>query len=287
MQPYHSKYVQIGEQSLHLLCSDTYCDSWLVLWPGICMTAEQFLPVLASAVDKPFNVVIIDPPGHGLSELWAGEFTEQSIQTIWKTIADELDIHHAVIGGHSYGAMSALMSDTILQDWVEAVILLDAGYNVASNASDEDLQQGLEGYLHGYRFESWEAFVEEEKTHVQQWDDLSERIARATMRETDGIIALRVHQESAAKAYRLCSRFAPTHVVHSDKEVLLLRATLPKEQSEDRDNGTAALAGQLTNLTVIDVPNSGHDVLMDNRNFVIHSLWTFISQVYFGNHLTS
>jgi pimeloyl-ACP methyl ester carboxylesterase len=275
MKLHDSAFVDVAGNSIHVLFSDTTYDKWLVLWTGICMTAEQFVPILSSA-ERPFNVVAIDPPGHGLSDPWSGDFTPHSVQLIWEAVAHHFNVQHAFIGGHSYGAMSALMTDTILLPWVDGVVLLDGGYNMPAEASDEEILKGLHDYVLGYKFESWSMFLDEEKKHVQQWDDVTELIARATMTESDGVISLKVDLESAAKAYLLCSHYTPTHVLPSQKPALLLRATLPTELNEQRKTDSSALAERLTNMTVREVPNSGHDLLSDNRTFAVDSIWEFV-----------
>lgn len=105
MSQYDSQLISVDGVLIHVLVSSTQNERWLILWTGICMPAEQFLPVLLRSSEQMVNVVIIDAPGHGLSGPWVGEFTEQSVELIWETVARHFGIKYAVIGGHSYGAL--------------------------------------------------------------------------------------------------------------------------------------------------------------------------------------
>lgn len=172
------------------------------------------------------------------------------------------------------------MGKTISSEWVKGIILLDGGYSMPMNKSDGEVESELLGYVSNYQFDSWDAFLEQERKHIETWDELNQRIALSTMKENNGLISLKVDPSSAAKAYILCSHFSPLNVMTSQKHVLLLRATLPIEMAVERERSSGLLAEQLENLYIVDVPHSGHDVLTDNRKFVVDSIWSFVDSIF-------
>jgi hypothetical protein len=78
----------------------------------------------------------------------------------------------------------------------------------------------------------------------------------------------------------LMHSFEPSRVTKSDNPVLLLRATLPEAANEHRDIDIDILSQRLESLHVISVPNAGHAVITDNREFVTNLVWTFLSKLY-------
>lgn len=275
-----TRYVDVKGTRLRLLVSDNGYERWLVLWPGLGGTAEQFIPFLCSGKDNRVNVIAVDPPGHGSSDMWKGEFTEASVQLIWKSIFETFGAKRALIGGHSYGACCALMNNTLLLDEVEGIILFDGGYfgPGPSDKTSDEFEQENQAFIEGCEFNSWEEFIDSRRQETDYWNDNIELMHRSGMTEINGKIRLRVDIHAAVQASILINSFSPRGIPRSEKPSLLLRATLPEQLNADREKGVFNLSQRLLNLRTVPVPNSGHDVIWENPVFVLNTVWSFITQ---------
>lgn len=216
---WETRCVKVGRAQIRLLVADGGHESWLVLWPGICMAAEQFIPFLVTGRGHSVNVVAIDPPGHGLSDPWkVNEMTEQDVKEIWQAIIHELHINRAVIGGHSYGACAALMGEAPLMEEVTAILLLDGGYSDPTDRTGDELRSEIRQYIETTCFPDWESFLDEERSHVRSWSDAIEASCKATMKENEqGQLVLRADVNSAGHGYVLSNRFEPSTAPNTSK----------------------------------------------------------------------
>ena len=103
-----------------LIDSDIHCELYraeslaaplIVFFPGLGTYVELYAQLLASLADQGFNIVGIDPPGHGYSSGPSGAYQPEDIQRITSQVLDELETEFPgpkVTFGHSIGAMLAV-----------------------------------------------------------------------------------------------------------------------------------------------------------------------------------
>ncbi len=83
----------------------------VIFFPGLGTYVELYAALLASLADQGFNVLGIDPPGHGYSAGVAGVYQPEDIQHITSQVLDLLEDEFTgpkVCFGHSVGSMLAL-----------------------------------------------------------------------------------------------------------------------------------------------------------------------------------
>jgi pimeloyl-ACP methyl ester carboxylesterase len=270
------QFIKINGISIRVLIEKSE-GPWLVLWPGMGAAAEEFLALLNGARSKGANVISIDPPGHGKSEEWPEEMTKESVQLIWKSVFNHFDIPSAYIGGHSYGAYTAVWAEAVLENRVKGLILLDGGY--IDPFVDVDLNivaQQNKAFLESREFDSWDTFLEEEKASALTWDETIETMLKSTMKCRDGKIVPRISLKTANQVTRLLSEYRSTDIKKVNSPIRLLYATLPEEYNGERRQGIEKLLQVNGNVTCIPVPKSGHDLFIDHPNFVINHIWNTI-----------
>jgi pimeloyl-ACP methyl ester carboxylesterase len=163
-------YLSVATTVLRTLVARASSDKWLILWPGIVGVAEQYYLFLQQGPSHGVNVLAIDPPGHGFSQPWDGELTENDVSLVWRTLLEQFDISDATLGGHSYGGYCALMGNTIELTSVKKAVLFDAGYEPARD-SLELLRKGMRDHIDNTVFESWQQYLDEERKYASYWDD--------------------------------------------------------------------------------------------------------------------
>lgn len=272
-------FVEANGGRLRLLIADEGHDDWLILWPGMGAVAEEFISLLKQGPKKGINVVSLDPPGHGLSDEWQGEFTKDSIIGIWNSILSEVNISEAFIGGHSYGAYTAIWSTPQLRKVVKGTILLDGGYlDPFFDTGLEEISRQNQSALENRSFDSWEQFINEERKTARDWNSDIKHMLSATMVESNGEIVPRVSLQALNQASYLSSEFSVSSI-HTNVPILLLYCSLPEEFHDERVRGIEQLNENVKNLDAVIVPNSDHDLLVDNSKFVIHKIIAFIKDI--------
>lgn len=79
----------------------------LVLLHGITLRADVWAPQFHQLTDR-YRVIAVDLRGHGTSRAGSGGFGIPRLADDLATVLTELDLHHAVVVGHSMGGMTAM-----------------------------------------------------------------------------------------------------------------------------------------------------------------------------------
>lgn len=275
---WETTFVRINGGQLRLLIKDEGHDNWLVLWPGMGATAEEFISLLKQGYENGINVASFDPPGHGLSDEWQGDFTKDSIVEIWSSILSALNISKAFLGGHSYGAYAAIWSTSSFEKTIKGTILLDGGYLEPFSDTDfEEISRQNKSILESRTFKSWTQFLKEERKTARDWNPDIEHMLSATMVETNGKIVPRVSLQALNQASFLSKEFSISSIHNTNVPILLLYSSLPRELHDERIQGIERLNKNVEKLEAVAVPNSGHDLLVDNQKFVIDKIISFIN----------
>lgn len=275
---WETTFIETSGGRLRVLIADKGHHDWLILWPGMGAVAEEFISLLKQGPEKEINVVALDPPGHGFSDEWRGDFTSESITEIWSSILSTLSISEAFLGGHSYGAYAAIWSASSMDKAVKGIILLDGGYlEPFANASFKEISNQNQSELEKRKFNSWNEFIKEERKTARDWNSDIAQMLSATMVEADGKIVPRVSLQALNQASFLSSEFSVSSI-HTNVPVLLLYCSLPEEFHDQRIQGIEHLNKNVHNLEAITVPDSDHDLLVDNSEFVFHKVFSFINK---------
>ncbi|HEY3556693.1 MAG TPA: alpha/beta hydrolase [Kribbella sp.] len=76
----------------------------MLFWPSLLMDGTLWSAQAAHFQDR-FQVILVDPPGHGASEPLTGPFTFEQCAQVILQIADELNVDTVHVIGNSWGGM--------------------------------------------------------------------------------------------------------------------------------------------------------------------------------------
>lgn len=128
--PGKSEFVETSLGKLHVVDVGSGEDV-IVLWPSI-FTDHRIYDVLIDRLGHRHRFLLIDGPGHGLSE---GPATEFSMLDCAKAMAAILDFHNlesAVVGGTSWGGMTGAELALVMPDRVKALVLMNTPMEIGN-----------------------------------------------------------------------------------------------------------------------------------------------------------
>lgn len=275
----NEQFVLVEGHSVRVLTSSSPESAlWLLLWPGLGGTAEQFLRLLREGPEHGWNVASIDAPGHGQSDMW-DTWSNDAMVSVWDGVLQFLESPiDVVVGGHSAGAYSAVMW-AARRAACRGLILLEGGYlNPFPEGTDiEAVFQQNASYLDSRRFPSWGDFLAAEREVAVQWDEDAEAMLRAQMVEVDGELRPRILAVTATKAMSNLAEYRVQDLPVISCSALVGVATLPPDMAAPRAEAIAAFRERVPNLDVVHVPQAGHDLLIDNPAAISEAVWAFLS----------
>lgn len=275
----YDRWLRAGDVPVHVLATEVSSSTWLALWPGLGGTADEFSHLLAEAPTQCVNILALDPPGHGASPP-TSQLEAKTIYGIWDALCRHMEGQGAariLIGGHSYGAYAALMAADALLPRLQGLVLVDGGYldPFPTYQRDQVKAQNL-AYLTSRNFRSWDEFLEQERREAGSWDAAVETMVRQTMQEVDGRIVPIISLDTSMQVCDVLSSFKVEALPHLPLPTLLLCATRPAEMNNERQLGTAALSQAIAPLSVQWIPDSGHELFIDNPRETADKIWAFL-----------
>lgn len=101
----------------------------IFLWPSI-LTDSHVFDVLAEKLSDTATFVLIDGPGHGASPGTGREFTAAEAVRSVLAVMDTMGARRAVVGGVSWGGMTAAEVALAAPDRVEALVMMNTPMDV-------------------------------------------------------------------------------------------------------------------------------------------------------------
>jgi pimeloyl-ACP methyl ester carboxylesterase len=101
----------------------------IVLWPSI-LTDSHIFDTLAQDLADTATFVLIDGPGHGQSPGTGREFSGAEAGRAMLAVMDALGLRRAVVGGVSWGGLTAAEVAIAAPDRVEALILMNTPMDI-------------------------------------------------------------------------------------------------------------------------------------------------------------
>lgn len=274
------KWVQVAghpASPVRVTAADAGASDWLVLWPGLGGTAEEFRRLLREGPDRGWSVAALDPPGHGQSGAW-DRWTSGDPDAVWDAVLVALGAPaDSVLGGHSAGAYFAL--EYAQHHPTRGLILLDGGYldPLPDGADLDALYTQNQEYLASRRFPSWEGFIATERAQARHWDSDADAMLRSQMAEVSRKVVPRI---SAATATQVMARLAPYRVSELAPVLcpaLVAVATEPADLCPRREDALAHFRRIVGGAEAVRIPQAGHDLLLDNPQAVAGAVWAFLS----------
>ncbi len=276
-----TEFVSTSEGNIRILVrrvSPTY--PWLVLSPGQGDAAESLFMLFEISVNQQINIVVFDPPGHGLSDEPRADYSPKSQQVVWESVLEHLKVSRAYIGGYSYGAYSAAMCGGSLADRIVGLILIEGGYltmkqkGVTVESETEDILESMSTY----RFGSWDEALEVIRSQATTWTYYDEAEFYTSMVERDGAIVLRVTDNTIIQMEQTLGDYSIAVMEELTCHILLLHSTLPAEREETRAGGLALFHYHAPHAKIVPIPNCGHTI-KEHLPFVMNQIAEFIRDV--------
>lgn len=197
-------------------------------------------PVLAS--EYGLWIVAIDAPGFGASPPAADPaYQVPALVELAVRVLDELGLERVVWMGASWGGSLGVHFCVAHPERVEALVLLDGGYrDPGSDAGPTLEEQRAHWRAHPelFRYESWDALVEDARSFFKRWTPGVETSVRSAYREQDGevvsIMGPGVYAAASAGILAAPPSTAHERLGRTGIPVLVLAATLPEENHPDR-----------------------------------------------------
>lgn len=253
---------------------------WLVLWPGLGATAEEFQRLLREGAENDWGVAAVDPPGHGRSPAWE-QWDDSSPLAIWDGVYAALGQPTTlVVGGHSAGAYFAVMW-AVHRTNCAGLVLLEGGYQdpIPVGRDMAELYRQNAAYLESRRYSSWSRYWQAERSAAVHWDADAEAMLTAQMVESQGVVQPRLTVKTANQVMQVLARYSVDRLPLMAVPALAAVATCPQDIHEHRIQGVAALRRRVPSLETVYISGAGHDLLIDNPSAVSHAVWSFLSPI--------
>ena len=216
---------------------------------------------------RDFNVLSLDLPGHGRSSDPA-QATIAAYADVVASLLDEVDVDEAHIVGHSMGAFIGIELAARYPKKARSLALFGVSERMpvhpdllaAARAND---------HLAFDLIASWSHTMTSHKGgHPTPGMWMTGSTARLLARSRPGVLHndLTACNEYGTALDRATEIVAPTLVLMGGHDLMT------------RPSGAAILAGAISNVTTVIIPDAGHMVMVERPNPVINTLLTFWDQ---------
>jgi pimeloyl-ACP methyl ester carboxylesterase len=213
---------------------------WHALGDHTSLQAAEAAPVLAQ--EYGLRVVAVDAPGFGGSPRLADERYEMaSLVELARGALDGLGLERAVWMGSSWGAALGVHLTAAHPERIEALVLLDGGYQDAPSGFGvtlRDLRKHWRSQPELWSHDSWEAIDVDARQYFRRWSPALAESCRSAYRERDGKIFSIMGPDVYAAAIWGMIAAPPAEALPrlgaSGVPVLLLAAAEPPELAEQR-----------------------------------------------------
>jgi pimeloyl-ACP methyl ester carboxylesterase len=168
----------------------------LVFWHGLGSYTGLYLRDVAELLGRDYGIrsIALDPPGVGASpELPPDRYGMPELAELLAALIERLETGPCVLLGHSWGALVACHLAATRPDLVDALVLLDGGYQPPSAFAEEGGPETLEEHVERARselqtFATWDEFRAFLAGHFPNMSATTEAAFRAGMVERNGRI---------------------------------------------------------------------------------------------------
>jgi pimeloyl-ACP methyl ester carboxylesterase len=241
----------------------------VLLIPGLASTAWVWAPVARRLVAAR-HVVVMDLPGHGLSDAPYDGYDPAGFTDGVSAVIDGaglLDAPGLVIAGHGFGAVVAAWAALRLGDALERLVLVDGGWDAVEETSGLDVDEFLRGLDEPPEImRSMAAFLGDRRSFdPRTWDADQERAARDVVVETAaGKVVRSVRPHALEASVRAMYAYEPKATLRAVRApILALVARDDTAGLRDAALEAAAAARVVAGAGAIEVlrfPDAGHNL---------------------------
>jgi pimeloyl-ACP methyl ester carboxylesterase len=233
------------------------------------------------------RVVALDAPGFGRSTpvVAPEDYALSRLGPLVLSVAETLGLERPAFAGSSWGGSVALAAAAAGTERLRGIVLLDSGYQgpFTEEAPLDDLRRFWRAQP-GFRFAGWPEWEADARAHFRRWTPALGELLREGFREEGGeVVSVMGPDAYATVIWTLCrepwTTFVPA-VGGSGLPVLLLAATEPPEQENERAADLARFAGLVPQAHVERVPHAGHALLEEQPEAVARTMGDWLRRLY-------
>lgn len=273
-------YINAGILNVHITEWGDVNNPVIFCLHGLGSTSLSFIEIADKLKDN-FRIISIDAPGHGETPPFkeAKKYEMPELATWINQLLDNLKIEKFYFLSHSWGSFVSLYYLLKYPERVKDSILIDGGYQTKRRMK-QSLEEEVTYYekdFEEYVFDTWEEFLNVEKKAYTRWSPLIEIAVKDLALEKNNKIKWRVSGLTARYIIEAMHKHETEDIYEKlPSNILLLRATMPKEKGKDRDE-TAKIFEQITGGTVKKIHNTTHMLHWDKPDVVVEEIlrrWT-------------
>jgi pimeloyl-ACP methyl ester carboxylesterase len=195
------RFAQVNGINLHYI-DYPGGDPPLMLLPGLTANAHSFDGLVQAGLTPRFRVLALDLRGRGLSDKPAAGYSMADHAEDVIALMDHLDIHQAIMCGHSFGGLLTMYLAARYPERIRKVVVIDAAGVLVNPQTRELIKPSLDRL--GKVMPSWEVYLDQMKQAPAfdgWWDPAIESYFRADVETNDdGTVQARSRPESIAEA---------------------------------------------------------------------------------------
>ena len=242
---------------------------------GLGSTSLSFIEV-AEQLKNEFRFISIDAPGHGKTIPFEKieEYEMPSMVNWLNNILNFLHIEKFFFLSHSWGSFVSLFYILNFPEKVKGAILIDGGYQT-KRLQVKSLEEEVSYYLSDFEdyVETWEQFLDEAVYgDVSRRSSLLNLAGKDLALEKDNRFYWHARGETAGNIIKAMHKHETVDIYEElPSNILLLRASLPKEQDDYRGL-TSKLFEEKARGIVKLIPNTSHMLHWDNPDLVVDEI---------------
>jgi pimeloyl-ACP methyl ester carboxylesterase len=275
----------IGNQHIHITEWGNKHNPVIFCLHGLGSTSLSFIEI-AEQLKEEYRLIAIDAPGHGRTSPFdhEEEYEMPRLADWLNKLLNQLEIEQFYFLSHSWGSYVALYYLMKYPERVKGSILIDGGYQTKRLGAEtmEEEAAYYEKDFEDYMFDDWKDFFKAEQAAYSRWSPLIEKAVKDLGIERNNKVHWNARGVTAINIIQAMYKHETEDIYDKlPSNIILLRATLPKNWDEYRDK-TATIFKQKTGATVQLVPNTTHMLHWDKPEEVVQEIrgnWTCCTSV--------
>jgi len=261
---------------------DVYVTEWgkkdkpiIFCLHGLGSTSLSFIEV-AEKLKNDYRIFSIDAPGHGKTSPFQEpeDYEMPSIVKWLNNLLNIIEIKNFYFLSHSWGSFVALFYLLEYPEKVKGSILIDGGYQ-SKRLQQQSMEDEIDYYVKDFEVyvDSWDKFLNDVVySNVSRRSSSLDIAAKDLVLEKDNKFYWHARGTTAGNIIKAMHKHEILDIYEKlPSEILLLRATLPKDKDNYR-NSTSDIFKQKVGGVVKLIPNTTHMLHHDNPDIVVEEI---------------
>ncbi|PFA67173.1 lipase [Bacillus sp. AFS015802] len=267
-------FIQIRNRHIHITEWGKPDKPIIFCLHGLGSTGLSFIEI-AHVLKDEYRIISIDAPGHGKTTPFErGEEYEMNKMADWlNEVIEVLEIESFYFLSHSWGSFVSLFYAVKYPERIRDCILIDGGYQ-GKRHSKQSVEEEVAYYEDDFEqvWETWDDFLDLVKSETLNWTSLKMEAAKDLALCSHHHYHWHARGKTAAHIIRAMHKDEAEDIFHKiESSVLLLRATLPEGQEDNRKK-TADIFKEKTGGEVRSILKTTHLLHWDRPEIVVEEI---------------